>query len=87
MSENQPMTEPLTDKIRQFVIQRFPLAQQRALDNEQDLLQTGVIDSLGILELVNFLAEEFGVVVADDELLPENFSSIRRLAVFVERKQ
>ena len=87
MSENQPMTEPLTDKIRQFVIQRFPLAQQGTLDDEQDLLQTGVIDSLGILELVNFLAEEFGVVVADDELLPENFSSIRRLAVFVERKQ
>jgi acyl carrier protein len=81
-----PLTE-LTDKIRQFVIQRFPLAQQGALDAEQDLLQTGVIDSLGILELVNFLAEEFSVVVEDDELLPENFSSIRRLAVFVERKQ
>ena len=88
MSENPQMSESvLIDKIRQFVIGRFPLAQQGGLDDEQDLLQTGVIDSLGILDLVNYLAEEYGVVVADDELLPENFSSIRRLADFVERKR
>lgn len=73
-------------KIRQFVISRFPLAQQGRLDDEQDLLQSGIIDSLGILELVDYLAEEFKIVVSDDELLPENFSSIQTLTDFVERK-
>lgn len=89
MSENRQTSESVLigNKIRQFVISRFPLAQQGRLDDEQDLLQSGIIDSLGILELVNYLAEEFEIVVSDDELLPENFSSIRRLAGFVERKR
>jgi len=74
------------NKIRKFVIGRFPLAQRGGLDDAQNLLQSGIVDSLGILELVNYLAEEFDIVVSDDELLPENFSSIRSLAGFVERK-
>lgn len=76
----------IATKIREFVISRFPLAQSGQLDDEQDLLQSGIVDSLGILELVNFLAEEFDIAVSDDELLPENFSSIRSLTGFVERK-
>jgi len=73
-------------KIREFVISRFPLAKQGRLDDEQDLLQSGIIDSLGILEVVNYLSEEFSVVVSDEELLPENFSSISKLTSFTERK-
>ena len=77
----------LGEKIRRFVTERFPLARQAGLDDEQDLLQSGIVDSLGILELVNYLTEELKITVSDDELLPENFSSIRRLAGFAERKR
>ena len=44
------------------------------------------MDSLGILELVNFLIEAFGITVSDEDLLPENFNSIDNLATFVGRK-
>ena len=50
------------------------------------LLKNGLIDSLGILEVVTFLEREFGIVVSDEELLPENFESIGSLSKFVREK-
>jgi acyl carrier protein len=49
-----------------------------------DLLESGVIDSLGVLELVAFLQQEFGIAISDDDLTPENFKSIECMAQFVE---
>ncbi len=89
MPEN-PQTDAsasINGRIRQFVVDRFPQARQAELSDEQDLLQSGIVDSLGILELVNFLTEEFRITVSDEELLPEHFSSIRSLTEFVESKQ
>lgn len=77
----------IEDCVRQFVLNRFPLARQRLLDNDDSFLDNGIIDSLGILELVAFVEKEFGITVSDDELLPDNFESVRCLAAFVERKE
>jgi acyl carrier protein len=71
--------------IREFVLQKFPLARKRKVTNHDNLLESGVIDSLGVLDLVNFLEQEFSVAVADEDLTPENFQSIERMAQFVER--
>ncbi len=54
---------------------------------EDSLLGSGVIDSTGVLELIEFLESEFGVRVADDETAPQNLDGIDRLAVYVVRKQ
>jgi acyl carrier protein len=73
--------------IRQFILERFPSARKRNLSDGDPLLQNGLIDSMGILEVVEFLESKFGVQFSDDELLPENFESISRLTAFVEEKQ
>ena len=57
------------------------------LSSEEPLLGSGIVDSLGIMRLVSYIEEEFGVVVPEDELIPEHFQTVSRLAAFVERLQ
>ena len=71
------------DLIREFMKQRFPLASSKELSPELSLLDSGIVDSLGILDLVGFIEEQFGVEAQDDDLVPENFDSIAALTRFV----
>jgi acyl carrier protein len=73
--------------IRKFLMQKFPLAKRRNITDQDNLLESGIIDSLGVLEIVTFLQEEFSLAVEDDELTPENFQSIHSIAQFVEQRQ
>jgi acyl carrier protein len=72
--------------IRKFIYDKFPLAKSRKLQDSSQLLEEGVLDSLGVLELVNFLQDEHGIPIDDEELVPENFASIDAIAAFVEAK-
>jgi acyl carrier protein len=72
--------------VRNFIVQKFPLARRRNITDDDNLLETGVIDSLGVLEIVTFLREEFSLEVEDDELTPENFQSISSIAGFVGQR-
>jgi acyl carrier protein len=72
--------------VRNFIVQSFPLARRRNITDDDNLLETGVIDSLGVLEIVTFLREEFSLEVEDDELTPENFQSITAIAGFVGQR-
>jgi acyl carrier protein len=58
----------------------------KSVGNDEPLLKNGLIDSLGILEVVTFVETEFGIVVSDEDLLPENFGSIHSLTSFVHQK-
>lgn len=58
-----------------------------SLDPDTDLLQQGIIDSLGIMNLVLFMEKSFGVKVDDEEILPENFQTLKSIVAFVERKK
>ncbi len=83
------MTEAQTieDRVRDFVLRQFPLARKNGLKSGERWLESGLIDSLGILELVRFLEEECRVQVTDEELLPDNFQSLDAVAAFVRTKQ
>ena len=72
--------------IRKFIYDKFPLAKSRKLQDSSQLLEEGVLDSLGVLELVNFLQDEHGIPIEDEDLVPENFASIDAIAAFVEAK-
>ena len=74
----------ISERIKKFLVKQFPAT--KSVGNEDPLLKNGLIDSLGILEVVTFLESEFGIVVADEELLPENFESIGSLSKFVLQK-
>lgn len=57
-----------------------------AFGDDDSFLQEGIVDSLGMTQLVAFLEEEFGISIADAELVPDNLDSVSRAAAFVERK-
>lgn len=60
---------------------------QSALANDDSFLDKGIIDSTGILEVIMFLEEEFGISVDDDEMVPENLDSVSNVVAFINRKQ
>lgn len=78
--------EQISIALNRFILEKFPLARKRGIDNETFLLQSGIVDSLGILELVAFIENEFGITVSDDELMPENFQNIAMMTSFVAGK-
>ena len=73
-------------KIRQFIVENFLFGDGQVLKDDTSFMQEGIIDSTGILELVFFLEETFGVSVEDDELIPENFDSLARIVKYLETK-
>ena len=63
--------------IREFVLDRLAPASGRTdIGDEADLIDSGIIDSLGIFQLVAFLEERFGIAIGDEEITPENFGSV-----------
>jgi len=75
------------EPIRKFIFDNFLFdADENALNNNDSFLEKGIIDSTGVLELVEWLEEEFGIQIADEELIPENLDSVDLLAEFVARK-
>ncbi|WP_109484753.1 acyl carrier protein [Occallatibacter savannae] len=73
-------------EIRDFVVTNFLFGKGDDLSDEESLLDNGVIDSTGVLELVSYLQERFEMRVEDDEIVPANLDSIRNLVEFVGRK-
>jgi len=74
-------------EIQDFITERFLLGNAAGLTTSQSLLDTGVMDSTGVMELVLFLEEKYGFRVQDTELTPENLDSIEKIAGFVSRKR
>lgn len=77
----------LMEDIRRFVSDNFLFGQSSAgISDDDSFLEKGIMDSTGVLQLVGFIQEHFTLMLDDDELLPENLDSIRRVASFVRRK-
>ncbi|WP_224242746.1 acyl carrier protein [Hyalangium gracile] len=71
----------------QFITTQFYPGEDFALDENTSLLDSGLIDSTGVLELITFLEGEFGIAIDDLEVVPENLDSLARITAFVARKQ
>ena len=78
--------DQIKDQIRQFIMTNFVFDKRRVLKDEESLLESGVVDSTGILELIAHLEEHFAVKVEDIEFRAENFDSIERITTFVAKK-
>ena len=77
----------LQTEIRQFVIDNFLFGQtDKQLGNSDSFLESGIIDSTGVLELIAFLESKFAISIGDEELVPANLDSVDRVSSFVERK-
>lgn len=74
-------------KVRNYILQNFLFTDEAsALNNADSLLGKGIIDSTGALELIYFLEEQFGVKVADHEMVPENLDSVNNILAFLAGK-
>lgn len=77
----------ISDEVRAFITTNFYIPDPASLDDRSSLLDQGVIDSTGVLEVIEFLENTFDIAVDDSEMLPDNLDSIARITAFVERKQ
>jgi len=76
----------IAEKTRQFVIANFYVRDAAQLKNSTSLLETGIVDSTGVLELISFIEETFGVSVEEDEMVPANLDGIDRITAYVQKK-
>lgn len=75
------------ERLRTFIESNFYVPEGQKLTDEASLLDNGVIDSTGVLELIGFLQDELKIDVADDEMIPDNLDSIAKIDAFVARKR
>lgn len=87
MLTTKDRTETYKEQIRAFLASNFYIADADALHNETSLLDQGVVDSTGVLEVIGFIEETFGITVEDSELLPENLDSIQGIAQYIISKK
>jgi acyl carrier protein len=75
-------------KIRNYILNNYLFTDdEAALANEDSFLERGIIDSTGIMEMIFFLEQEFGIRVDDEDMVPENLDSVNRIVAFVGRKR
>jgi acyl carrier protein len=73
---------------RAYITENFLYARPNyVVGDDEHLMEKGVVDSMGMVELISFLQDRFGVEPADDEITEENFATLRRIAAFVARKR
>jgi acyl carrier protein len=76
----------IRDQVHQFITSNFYVPDPQALADEASFLDTGIIDSTGVLELVSFLQEQFGIVLEDGEIVPENLDTVANIVNLIQRK-
>ena len=82
------MTDTYASEIKAFIVSNFLFGQEgTGFSDDQSFLETGIIDSTGLLELVSFVEQQYSISVGDRELVPENLDSLRNISQFVARKR
>lgn len=76
----------MREQIKSYVVENFLFGDDNGLDDTTSFLESGMIDSTGILEVISFLEETFDIKIKDQELLPENLDSISNIQNFIGRK-
>ncbi len=80
------MTDKLNATVREFIAENFLFRADAELDDDQSLLESGVIDSTGVLEVIAFLEQTFGISIADEDIVPENLDSINNMTRYLASK-
>ena len=77
----------IEEKIRAYIAENILFSDNGyPYPDDASFLEEGIVDSMGIMELVVFVDENFGIAVEDDELVPDNFDSVTRLAAYIRSK-
>ncbi len=76
----------ITEQIREFIAENFLFGPAEEIGNSDSFLESGILDSTGVLQLVDFLEQTYGIKVEDEEFVPENLDSIERIAAYLNAK-
>ncbi len=76
----------LREQVRQFIISNFYVSDPAALADDASLLDAGIVDSTGVLEIITFIETTFSLAVEDQEMLPENLDAVSNIVKFVQKK-
>ena len=75
-----------TSIVRQFIVDHFLFGEAGTVENTTPLFESGLLDSTGILDVVAFIEKQWGIRVADEELVPDNFSDLEKIGMYLRRK-
>ncbi len=79
--------QQIRSRVRDFIVEQFLFNKDDGhLTNDVSFLESGIVDSTGILELIAFLEETYRIPIEDEELIPENLDSVNNVVSFVQRK-
>ncbi len=77
----------IKDQIRRYIARNLLFSDNGfKYDDDASFLEEGIVDSLGIMDLISFIEETFGLMVKDEDLTPDNFDSVNKLADYVQRR-
>jgi acyl carrier protein len=77
--------DKIKEKIKDFIIENFLFGEDNDLKNDTSFLEEGIIDSTGVLELIEYLEEEFDIEIDDEDMIPENLDSLNNLEQFISK--
>ncbi|MCK4821364.1 acyl carrier protein [bacterium] len=77
----------IKELIRKFIVQLAKKKEHANVNDDDDVITMGIIDSLGIMQLVAYIEETFSIKVNDEDIIPDNFESIEVISSFIESKQ
>ncbi len=73
--------------IKTFIIENFLFGEGNDLKDDTSFLEEGIIDSTGVLELIEFLEDEFNIQIDDEDMIPENLDSLKNLIQYINKLQ
>ena len=76
----------MTEQIREFIAENFLFGPADEIGDTDSFLESGILDSTGVLQLVDFLEETYGIKVEDEEFVPENLDSIEKISAYLTGK-
>jgi acyl carrier protein len=74
------------ETVKAHVVENFLFGDDSRIDPKTDFLESGILDSTGVLELIGFLEEKFGIRVEDDEVVPDNMNSLEKITFYILKK-
>jgi acyl carrier protein len=80
-------THTTHNQIVNFITKHFPSVRNRIIESDDPLLENGILDSLGVLELVNYIEKEFGINISDEDLVPEHFQTTKHITAFIQMRK
>jgi acyl carrier protein len=76
----------IRQELHDYIVHNILFGDGEKLKDDASFQKTGILDSTGFLELITFIEERFEIQVADSDVIPENFDTLRQMSAFVERK-